>query len=132
MLTALLAGAPSTCADALQVNTASRMESSGEQERIQMSRPTAFMLSAQDASLQQRVWRRPGAVDVKGKGTMQTYFLVSQSQKNCLACWQMRHAMLIAVRLTTMACTWIPPLSTLTGRLLTSIVLKSCGPHDLP
>ena len=58
------------------VNMASRMESTGEQERIQMSRSTALMLSAQDPELQHRVWRRPGLIEVKGKGSLQTYFLV--------------------------------------------------------
>ena len=51
------------------VNTASRMESHGEPGRIQVSARTAELLG-DDFLLTPR-----GAIDVKGKGTMELYFL---------------------------------------------------------
>jgi adenylate cyclase len=52
------------------VNTASRMESNGEPGEIQITRAT-FELVQDDF-----VCRRRGTIEVKGKGAMETYFLV--------------------------------------------------------
>lgn len=57
------------------INTASRMESTGEPDRIQMSQVAAGLVTAQDPSLTSRVIRRAGDIEVKGKGPMQTYWL---------------------------------------------------------
>ena len=55
------------------VNTASRMESSGVPGRIQVSSATRALI-ADSFELQER-----GTVDVKGKGQMQTWFLVGRN-----------------------------------------------------
>ncbi len=60
------------------VNIASRMESTGEPGRIQMTRETACAITA-EGSLQDRVKRRPGQVDVKGQGKMNTYWLMNDA-----------------------------------------------------
>ena len=57
------------------VNCASRMESTGEPDRIQMSHQAATLVSQQDPNLGQRIIRRAGEIAVKGKGVMQTYWL---------------------------------------------------------
>jgi class 3 adenylate cyclase len=54
------------------VNTASRMESSGQPGRIQLSERTAALLGS-EFDVQER-----GQVDVKGKGRMTTYWLVGR------------------------------------------------------
>jgi class 3 adenylate cyclase len=51
------------------VNTASRMESSGEAGRTQLTERASRLLGAEF------LLRPRGAIDVKGKGTMRTYFL---------------------------------------------------------
>lgn len=61
------------------INTASRMESTGEPDRIQMSQVAASLVVAQDASLTSRVIRRAGEIEVKGKGPMQTYWLYTDT-----------------------------------------------------
>ena len=54
------------------VNTASRMESTGVKGRIQMTAATATALG------ERFVWVERGPVDVKGKGTMVTFFLQAE------------------------------------------------------
>ena len=56
-------------------NCASRMESTGEPNRIQMTKVSATLVRQQDPSLACRIRRRPGDVEVKGKAPMQTYWL---------------------------------------------------------
>jgi adenylate cyclase len=57
------------------VNTASRMESQGVPGRIQLS-PGAYALLADDFVCEPR-----GSVDVKGKGSMDTWFLIGPSEQ---------------------------------------------------
>lgn len=54
------------------VNTASRMESTSEPDHIQVSVPTAELLQA---GLQKFHLKNRGGVQIKGKGTMTTYWL---------------------------------------------------------
>eukprot|EP00980_Cylindrotheca_fusiformis_P012399 scaffold3044_cov103-Cylindrotheca_fusiformis.AAC.2 len=61
------------------MNTASRMESSGERSRIQISQTTADMLT--EAGLARWIIPRSTKIDVKGKGGMQTYW-VTRSNKS--------------------------------------------------
>eukprot|EP00164_Ancoracysta_twista_P011832 GFYU01018398.1.p1 GENE.GFYU01018398.1~~GFYU01018398.1.p1 ORF type:complete len:1165 (-),score=202.97 GFYU01018398.1:266-3760(-) len=56
------------------VNVASRMESTSELNKIQLSKETAVLLPEDLFALQQR-----GKINVKGKGEMTTYFLVGRS-----------------------------------------------------
>lgn len=62
------------------VNVAARMESTGVPSRIQISKDTAELLVAADKSH----WCKPrdDTVNVKGKGEMTTYFLVSGEDEN--------------------------------------------------
>jgi adenylate cyclase len=55
------------------VNVASRMESSGEPGRIQVSE-ASYRLLARDFLLEER-----GLVAIKGKGAMKTYWLIGES-----------------------------------------------------
>eukprot|EP00980_Cylindrotheca_fusiformis_P003023 scaffold702_cov99-Cylindrotheca_fusiformis.AAC.2 len=55
------------------MNTASRMEHTGERNRIQLSQTTANMLA--EAGLAQWILPRGSKIFVKGKGEMQTYWL---------------------------------------------------------
>ena len=55
------------------VNTASRMESHGQADRIQVSERTAELLRGGF------VLTAPGAVEIKGKGQMQAFFLEGRS-----------------------------------------------------
>eukprot|EP00934_Nitzschia_sp_Nitz4_P007725 Nitzschia sp. Nitz4//scaffold15_size197535//172064//174438//NITZ4_001607-RA/size197535-processed-gene-0.33-mRNA-1//1//CDS//3329537802//7715//frame0 len=57
------------------VNMAARMESTGEATRIQVSTSTAKLLEKADKS--HWVKQRENEVDVKGKGTLSTYWLLS-------------------------------------------------------
>lgn len=57
-----------------QVNIASRMESTGEANKIQLS-PTAAATMAGDPELGPLIRRRPGETEVKGQGTMCTSWL---------------------------------------------------------
>ena len=50
------------------VNTASRMESTGEPGRIHVSESTRALLPYEK-------WQATGGVEVKGKGVMETFFL---------------------------------------------------------
>eukprot|EP00536_Pseudo-nitzschia_multiseries_P002472 jgi/Psemu1/251665/estExt_Genewise1Plus.C_330084 len=59
------------------VNTASRMESTGQVNKIQVSEHTAELLEADGCG--KWVVRREHLVAVKGKGEMQTYWLVQSS-----------------------------------------------------
>lgn len=55
------------------VNTASRMESNGERNRIHVSQDTADLL--REAGLGGYLVERPTKIEAKGKGLMQTYFV---------------------------------------------------------
>jgi class 3 adenylate cyclase len=61
------------------VNTASRMESTGEPNRIQISQSTADLLAEQGKD----GWIRPreNLVEAKGKGLVKTYWLASRSNE---------------------------------------------------
>eukprot|EP00980_Cylindrotheca_fusiformis_P022881 scaffold9858_cov84-Cylindrotheca_fusiformis.AAC.1 len=61
------------------MNTAARMESSGERSRIQISQVTADLLS--EAGLARWIIPRSSKIYVKGKGEMQTYW-VSKSNRS--------------------------------------------------
>lgn len=58
------------------MNVASRMESSGEPGKIQMTRETAALV-VRDADMRHRVVHRPGLVDIKGQGKMKTCWLLT-------------------------------------------------------
>ncbi len=60
------------------VNTASRMESSGEAGRVHVSEAMYKALSATHLATPFSVQER-GEISVKGKGTMRTYFLVDET-----------------------------------------------------
>eukprot|EP00980_Cylindrotheca_fusiformis_P012654 scaffold3091_cov117-Cylindrotheca_fusiformis.AAC.6 len=60
------------------VNTGSRMESSGERSRIQVSQATADLLT--EAGLSRWIIPRSGKTYVKGKGEMQTYWLCKSNR----------------------------------------------------
>ena len=64
------------------MNTASRMESTGVPGRIQVSQATATLLHKKGRS--HWVQERPNGVEVKGKGTLVTYFLTHTSSKGTL------------------------------------------------
>ena len=57
------------------VNTASRMESTGESGKIQVA-PATRELLADRFELVER-----GVIDVRGKGPMQTWFLIGRTPK---------------------------------------------------
>ncbi|KAK9826914.1 hypothetical protein WJX74_000050 [Apatococcus lobatus] len=58
------------------MNIASRMESSGEPGKIQLTRETAALV-ARDPDMRHRVAHRPGLVDIKGQGKMRTCWLLT-------------------------------------------------------
>jgi Adenylate and Guanylate cyclase catalytic domain len=62
------------------VNTASRMESTGERNRIQLSQATADLVIA--AGKESWIVARPELVEAKGKGGMQTYWACHQSERD--------------------------------------------------
>ena len=62
----------------MQVNTASRMESTGEPMRIQVTETSAQMLTGVATSAWVCVPR--GDLQVKGKGHMNTYWLMNKSE----------------------------------------------------
>jgi class 3 adenylate cyclase len=62
------------------VNTASRMESTGEKSRIQVSSKTADILS--EAGKGHWLRAREDLVEAKGKGKLQTYWLFSDSSQS--------------------------------------------------
>jgi hypothetical protein len=64
------------------VNTASRMESTGQVNKIQVSSETAKLLI--DAGHGKSVIERENLVTVKGKGEMQTYWIRSSSSSSAL------------------------------------------------
>ena len=57
------------------MNVASRMETTSQPGRIQVSEPTALVLK--ESPLGNRVRRRAGLQDIKGKGQMKTFWLAS-------------------------------------------------------
>jgi class 3 adenylate cyclase len=57
------------------VNTAARMESTGLKHKIQLSTATADLITASEDCKDIWVVPRDELVDVKGKGTMKTYWL---------------------------------------------------------
>lgn len=59
------------------VNTAARMESTGQKGRIQVSQATADILTA--AGKGHWLTKREELVEAKGKGSMQTYFVMPTS-----------------------------------------------------
>ena len=61
------------------INTASRMESTGQPDRIQISQQTADLLEKDGCSS----WYEPrdGRVKAKGKGELQTYWLLTEKEK---------------------------------------------------
>eukprot|EP00980_Cylindrotheca_fusiformis_P012043 scaffold2859_cov101-Cylindrotheca_fusiformis.AAC.1 len=63
------------------MNTAARMEHSGERNRIQLSQASADILT--QAGLAQWIMPRGNKIYVKGKGDMQTYWL--RKSKTCKA-----------------------------------------------
>jgi Adenylate and Guanylate cyclase catalytic domain len=56
------------------INTAARMESNSLKGRIQISEQTADLIMA--ANLEHWLQKREGKIEAKGKGTLQTYWLV--------------------------------------------------------
>ena len=60
------------------VNTASRMESTSEPLRMQISEDTHTILMAGQNQQSSWMWIKRGQVEVKGKGNMTTYFLSEQ------------------------------------------------------
>eukprot|EP00980_Cylindrotheca_fusiformis_P002911 scaffold675_cov103-Cylindrotheca_fusiformis.AAC.22 len=62
------------------MNTAARMEQSGERNRIQLSQASADLLK--DAGLSKWITPRSGKIFVKGKGDMQTYWLRRKKARN--------------------------------------------------
>lgn len=56
------------------MNIASRMESTGEANRVQLS-PSAAARMAEDRELAPLIRRRPGETEVKGQGAMHTSWL---------------------------------------------------------
>ena len=55
------------------VNTASRMESHGEEDKIHVSEE--FMRAVETQNIASLQFIERGEIDIKGKGTMKTYFL---------------------------------------------------------
>jgi len=68
---------PRYCLFGDTINTCSRMQSSGEADKIQISKTTWLMLSMKGGF----VMEERGLIEVKGKGEMQTYWLLDSDRK---------------------------------------------------
>jgi class 3 adenylate cyclase len=67
---------PRYCLFGDTINTTSRMQSSGEANKIQVSKNTWLLLSMKGGyEMEER-----GMVEIKGKGQMQTYWLIDSSR----------------------------------------------------
>ncbi|KAG1675850.1 hypothetical protein FOA52_001506 [Chlamydomonas sp. UWO 241] len=80
------------------MNTASRMESTGMLNRIQVSAATKALLDAGHPSLPRLTFNATSGVFVKGKGQMQTYIWVSPSEQQEPACPQVAVAALMPIK----------------------------------
>lgn len=68
---------PRYCLFGDTINTTSRMQSSGEDDKIQISKTTWLLLSMKGGF----VTEERGLIEVKGKGEMQTYWLIDADRK---------------------------------------------------
>lgn len=56
------------------------MESTGAPGRIQMTRVAADLVALQNPKLKDRIRRRPGQVQIRGKQDMQTFWLYTDEE----------------------------------------------------
>jgi len=68
---------PRYCLFGDTINTCSRMQSSGEADKIQISKTTWLLLSLKGGY----VMEERGMIEIKGKGEMQTYWLMDSDRK---------------------------------------------------
>jgi class 3 adenylate cyclase len=68
---------PRYCLFGDTINTTSRMQSSGEADKIQVSKTTWMMLSMQGGFIMEE----RGQIEVKGKGLMETYWLLDAKRE---------------------------------------------------